>query len=334
MDENLVDEVVDTKVVPTDKPVDQVDKPIDKPVDAKPTEKPADKPADKPVDTKADDKKVDPKAKSDAKLDKPADKTVDPTWPADWREKMAGGDAKKLAKLSRYASPVAAVEAGLSAQAKISSGEYKSPLGKDAKPEEIAAWRAENGIPEKPEGYTVKDVPEGDKEAIKTFLNAAHGANMSGDMVNASIGAYYSMLEAAKAARENQDIEIQKTSEDALRAEWGNEYRINQNLYKNLLSGLGVEAEKNFVHGRLADGTPIGSSPEVLKFLVGLARERNPVGVVTPSGVATDSSVQSEIDSIEKTMRENRSAYNKNEPLQARYRELLDWRQRNTKKAA
>jgi len=86
------------------------------------------------------------------------------------------------------------------------------------------------------------------------------------------------------------------------------------------------------LRGRLADGTPIGSSPEVLRFLVGLAREKNPAGVVVPSGVATAQSVSDEIQKIEKVMRDDRAAYNRDEKMQARYRQLLEWR--NAQKAA
>jgi hypothetical protein len=83
------------------------------------------------------------------------------------------------------------------------------------------------------------------------------------------------------------------------------------------------------LNGRLADGTPIGSSPEMLKFLVGLALIQNPSGVVVPGSEADPmKGVEGEIEKIEKTMRENRKAYNLDEPMQARYRQLLEAREK------
>ena len=76
--------------------------------------------------------------------------------------------------------------------------------------------------------------------------------------------------------------------------------------------------------GRLADGTPIGSSPDALKFLVGLALIQNPTGVVVPGSEANPmKGVEEELAKIDQTMKTNRAAYNKDEKMQARYRELL-----------
>ena len=82
---------------------------------------------------------------------------------------------KKLKKLGRYASPQAALDALFNAQARISSGELKAPLKEDATPEEKAAWRAENNIPETPDKYELKlsdglIVGDADKPLVDDFL--------------------------------------------------------------------------------------------------------------------------------------------------------------------
>ena len=66
-------------------------------------------------------------------------------WPQDWRDQLAGGDEKLVKRAQRYASPRDVWNALVAAQNRISSGELKSVLPKDAKPEEIAAWRTEQG---------------------------------------------------------------------------------------------------------------------------------------------------------------------------------------------
>jgi hypothetical protein len=306
-DENIVDEVVDTKVVTQAAPAGT-------------------------IDTSAADTVLLTDPPKDPVADAAATKQGD--WPADWRDKFAGGDAAKAARLSRYTSPQALTDALIAAQNKIRTGEMKPVLGKDAKPEEIAAFREAHGIPEAPEKYDLGDmeVPEGEKPMVDKFLASAHSVNMTPDQVRTALKAYTDISEEARNARIAQDNEIKASAEDALRAEWGEDYRTNINLVTNLLDAAPEGLRDKLLRGRLADGTPIGSSPEALRFLVGLARERNPAGVVVPSGVITAQSVDDEIQKIEKTMREDRAAYNRDEKMQARYRQLLVWR--SSQKAA
>jgi hypothetical protein len=219
-------------------------------------------------------------------------------------------------------------DALIAAQNKIRTGEVKPVLGKDAKPEEVAAFREAHGIPAEPGKYDLGDleVPEGEKPMVEKFLARVHQVNMTPEHVRASLAAYTEISEAARNERLAQDNDIKTAAEDALRAEWGNDYRVNINLVTNLLDTAPEGLRDKLLRGRLADGTPVGSSPEALKFLVGLARERNPAGVVVPSGVATAQSVTDEIQKIEKAMRDDRAAYNRDDKLQARYRQLLEWR--------
>lgn len=284
-DENIVDEVVDTKAVPQD------------------TEDTA------PV--------------AEPKVSAPAD------WPSDWREKAAGGDEKKLARLARYASPVAMADALAAAQLKIATGEYKQALNKDSTPEEIASYREAHGIPETADKYDLNglELEDSDKEVVQKYAEVAHGVNMTPEQVRASIAAYQKINEDVINQRLADDDALKAQTEDKLRAEWGTDYRTNINLITNFLDSAPVGLRDKLLHGRLSDGTPIGSSVEALQFLASLARERNPTGVVVPSGVATESAMVDEIAKIEKVMRENRRAYNNDEAMQARYRQLLEWRE-------
>lgn len=262
-----------------------------------------------------------------------ATKTAPATWPDDWRDKAAGGDAKKAARLSTYASPSAVADALIAAQNRIAAGDLKVALNKDAKPEEVAAYRAAHGIPEAPDKYDLTGVAlEGvDKELVGVFLGAAHGENMTPSQVRTSLESYAKITETLREKRTVLDNEAKEKAEDALRAEWGNEFRTNVNLVMNLIGSAPQGVGEKLLHGRLSDGTPIGSSPEVLQFLVGLARERNPAGVVVPSGVATESAVEDEIAKYEKLMRTDRAAYNK---VEGRYRQLLEWRETQKRRVA
>lgn len=261
-----------------------------------------------------------------------------PDWPDDWREKASKGNAKVRDRLGRYASPVDAVDALIAAQDRIRSGEVKPVLPKDAKPEEITAWRKEHGIPEKADDYDLKGVKldDSDKPFIAEVLKAGHAAHMTPEVAKAVVSVWPELKKQAFDAQSERDQQAAQASEDALRAEWGTDFRRHMNLIHGLLDGSGSQKLKDsFLFGRLADGTPIGSSPEVLKMLLGVALRDNPTGIVVPGGTGDQGkAIDSEIGEIEKAMRTDRAAYNKNEKMQKRYLELLQAKEAMQKRAA
>lgn len=261
-------------------------------------------------------------------------------WPDDWRARMVADITdpavrdKELKQLGRYASPGEVHRKNRSLEHRLSSGELKSTLPKNAKPEELAAWRAESGIPETPDKYDLDlggglVVGEADRPLVDKFLAAAHGTNQTPDQVKASLRAYYEVNENITAQRQDDDRRIQEESTDALRTEWGPEFRRNLNLISGLLDKTcSPEIKDQFLAGRLANGTPIGSSPEALKMLLGLALVDNPAGTVVPgSGGNMAGAVDEEIGKIEKIMKTDRRAYNKDQKMQDRYVELITARE-------
>ena len=303
------DDVVDTKVVP--------------PAAAAPA-------------AEATTAEVKPAVLSDA--EKPV--AVQADWPADWREKAAGGDQKKLERLSRYASPQALADALLAAQAKIRSGDLKAPAPKDGTPEELAAWRASVGIPESPDKYDITldnglAVDPDTKPMVDKYLAAAHASNQTPEQVKATLASFYEARKAAADARAEADQKAVESAQDALQAEWGTEYRRDVNLIKGFLDSAPDGLRDRLINGRLADGTPVGSDPTALKWLLSLALERNPTGVIVPGGGGDPmKGLEDEIKSIEKTMRENRSEYNRDISMQKRYHDLLDARLKSQARAA
>ena len=250
-------------------------------------------------------------------------------WPADWRTNFAGEDEKLLKRFERYDSPAAVAKALIAAQNKISSGELKPTLGQDASDEEVTEYRKAMGIPEKPDGYDLDlgnglIIGEDDKPLVEQFLNVAHETNQTPEQVKSNLRAYYAVTEQLAAQRDEQDKEIQQNGEEALRTEWGGEFRGNINRIHGMLDTvMDADTKNSFLSGRLADGTPIGSSPEVLKGLIKLALEANPASTVVPAGTNQAAAISDEIATIEKTMRENRKVYDKDEKMQARYRDLI-----------
>ena len=269
--------------------------------------------------------------------------TTQTVWPDQWRQQMAGDDAKALKQLERYESPAAIWKKARALEQRLSSGELRSALPKDANEEQVKVWRAENGIPEAPEKYdlTFPDglvIGEEDKPAIDDFLKAAHKANYSPDQVKESVRWYYDFQERQTEVRAQADERIKQESEDALRGEWGQDYRGNLQRVHNLLDAAPGGLKEQLLNGRLADGTPIGSSPDALRWIVQVARELNPTGVIAPNaGGNVGQAIDDEIAKFEKMMGDRTSDYWKGpmaDKNQARLRDLYASRERSKARAA
>ena len=258
----------------------------------------------------------------------------------DWREKYAAGDEKKLKRLQRYGSMTAALDALFNAQAKIAQG-IKEPLKADAPPEELARWREDNGIPQTAEGYAMPDgvvIGENDKPVVDEFLKMAHDRNWQPDDVKAAIG-WFTERQAAQAdAQSAHDAEIRMANEEVLREEYGPKYMVEVKRGVDFLRGAIGDTADQLIGGRLADGTPVGNSPEMIRWLNSLARELQPISTVVPgAGTNAMQAVEAEMASLKKMMGDRSSDYWKGPTAaknQARYRELVEATQKHARRAA
>jgi hypothetical protein len=253
-------------------------------------------------------------------------------WGEKWRETYANGDAKLQARLERYASPKAVVDALLEAQKRISAGEIRKPLAADAPPEAVAQWREDNGVPQKPEGYFEK-LPEGlvlgdeDKEIFGDFATRMHEKHVPTETMHEVVRWYNEFVDNQAAQR----AEIDRTSLDdtinVLRDEWGADYRTNVNVMKSYVAPV----EDLLGAARLADGTPLMNNPRLVSWLTQQAREINPVVTLVPNHQNPTQGIDQEIAAIEKVMRTDRRAYDRDDKMQARYRQLLEGREKLAK---
>lgn len=265
-------------------------------------------------------------------------------WPEKWRELYAGQDEKKLSRLSRYASPVAALDAMIAAQNKISTGEFKAvtPFPDKGTPEEQNAWRQANGIPEAPDKYDFK-LPSGmvigddDKPIIEDFTKYAHSKNLPNEAVASTIQWFMDWQERAAEEEANVIQQARQSSEDKLRAEWGPDYRPNLNAIMSLLNQAPEGIKDKFLNGTMADGTPIGNDPDMLRYLASLALQINPHTTLVPgAGANVASAIEDEIGKLETMMQNRSSEYWKGptaEKNQQRYRELVTARDKMKKTA-
>lgn len=272
--------------------------------------------------------------------EKPAE-IVPPTWQENWRDTylqqkgldLATPEGKKASKwLDRYASPAAALDALKAAQTKIDSAVVKPPLPKDATEQQVAEWRAENGIPETPDGYLENlanglVVGEADKPFIDLFTARLHGKNASPEIVQECLAGYYEVVEQQAIWRAEQDAQFHDDSLIELKGEYGPDYKRNINMVGGLLDQLGPEVKNIMLSARTAQGRHFGDDTTIMRALVGLAREINPTAsVVSGSGAGAASSIDAEIKGLEDRM--GTKAWFKDEAAQSRYRELIDARER------
>ena len=266
--------------------------------------------------------------------------------PLDWasiRTKVAGSDEKVLKQLSRYGTLEEAIKAGINAQTKLAQSRSTAKPGPDSTPDELAAYRAANGIPESPDKYEVAlpngiVVGEDDKPFLDAFLSTAHGLNLTPEQVNSLAATQLELKEKEVQARAMRDRESKEKAAEALRDPdvWGSEVKLNVSLITGLMDTAPQGVKDQLLGARLADGTPLGNHVDTLKWLASLAREANPMATVVPgSGSNAQQAMEGELDNIKKLMANPKSDYWKGpkaEKLQQRFRDLVDVQQRITNK--
>lgn len=250
----------------------------------------------------------------------------------DWRKEIGGDDAEAQKVLARFSDPKTFFKSFSEAQAKIRSGELAKPLAADATPEQIAEWRKANGVPEKLDAYFEK-LPNGrvigkdDQPMFNQVAERLHKLNVPTSVMHDLVDWYYTGQESQAAAERQVDQADSQKATLALKEAYGDDYKPNMGILENWLEGMGKDLKAKLKDAVLGDGTRLMNNVDAVKWLVSQARSANPLaGLLPTNGEGDLKSLESEIAAIEKTMRENRPAYNKDEKMQERYRNLIDAR--------
>lgn len=255
--------------------------------------------------------------------------------PKDWRSNLTGDHAslaneKTLINIKGETwddvGPTLAkmVVEGQKLIGKKTEGMIKVP-SKDAKPEEVAAFRAALGIPKTPGEYEVAlpaDAPEGLAIDPARFASAAkvfHEMNLSNEQVNAIV-AWGALEEGKKAAREREQYAQQL---DQLADTWGVD--VFNRRAGEVQALVRRYADPDTI--KWLDQSGLTNHPGLFKMLFPIAREFAESGVIEAGGP----SVEADMKSIEQRLEENRAAYLKEPEGSAGRFKLLDERERLVK---
>lgn len=255
----------------------------------------------------------------DLGIDDPAKSGKTTLWPDDWRTQMAG-DAKDAGeRLKRFESPAALAKSYMALEQRLRSGEYKRaapPPDPTTDEAGYTKWREEQGLPVKaeeynivPDGVKIDDLDPAGKESLAKFQGAFHKINLSQDQAKGVTGAVYEMALEQMAQQAQGDARDMNSTEDTLRADWGNEFRNNVVMNKaHINKAFGEEIGEVFFDARLPNGQRLGNIPAISKAINDWARaEGGDVLVDAGGGGAT--SIDTRIAEIEKMMTTDMNKY-------------------------
>lgn len=199
-----------------------------------------------------------------------------PAFPDDWREQMSGGDADTIEMLKRYNTPVDAAKAMAEQRRTLSRGKAADVPMPDPKanPDAAKAWREERGIPADATGYEIpadvqKDLTDADKPVLEDFTTFAHENNMPATEVGKTVKWYTAWAAQQAATRAAEDQKLAEKTEDALREEWGRDFKPFSAAAARFANEIAPGT--NWFTARLPDGRRLGDIPEFTKAFADLA---------------------------------------------------------------
>lgn len=275
-----------------------------------------------------------------------------PYWPSDWRETtamvVAGDDekarAREMKRLERYGDPARIYAKARELETKLSDSSAVRRPGSKASEDEVRAYHRAIGVPETAVGYFSQlqldngaVLGQADRPLAESFAAALHPAGATPEVMNAALNWYFRNEETQATALDEADEAFRIESERNLKQEFGPSFARKTNaiaaLFAEAPGGSNLEDPGSLfarlMGGRLADGQIVGNDPDMVRFLCGLASDLHPMATVTEAGNPSGQSIEAEIAEIREKMRSDRRGYFADDGLQARYRELIETRERN-----
>lgn len=259
------------------------------------------------------------------------------TAPETWRNdliSLAGiTDAKEVEaranQLGRITDVGSLAKSFFNAQDRIRKGEISSGLPENATPEQIAAYRAANDIPEAADKYNLAleeglQIGDHNKGRIGKILEQAHSGMISNKVASGLVNTILKEEAEFSKQRIAQDGIDTQQSEELLRKSWGADYQANVNMVKGLVNKLPEDVQSVFLDARMPDGKALLNDASVFVWLADMAREINPAGFVAPNANNPVQAINDEIAMLEKKM--GTPEWFKDDAAQKRYISLIDAR--------
>jgi len=219
--------------------------------------------------------------------------TFPQTFPETWRQDLAGSDKAFRRTLDRFENPAALAKAYKELTARLSSGELKAtkPPPDNAAPEQVAAWRAEHGLPQNAAAYVDglqlgdgKVTGEAEKALLASFADQAMKGLWTADQYNQAVGWYFDMQDRLAAQRDHTDAAFKHEASAGLMREWGHDYAVNRNAIAQFFDRNFPEDFKDaLLTARLPDGHMLANHPAFNKAILEIARTIDPHGAMLPN---------------------------------------------------
>jgi hypothetical protein len=232
------------------------------------------------------------------------------SFPESWRDDLAGADRVFRKTLDRFDSPAALAKAYRELTTRLSSGDLKAtkPPPADATPEQVSAWRAEQGLPQDAaayvEGLQLDDgtVPgEAEKALLASFAEEAVKGRWTADQYSQAVSWYFALQDRFAAARDHADAAFRHEAAADLMGEWGHDYAANRNAVAQFFDrSFPADFRDAMLTARLPGGQILANHPAFNRAILDVAKALNPGGAVLPNASGGGlSGVESRIAEIE-----------------------------------
>jgi hypothetical protein len=223
----------------------------------------------------------------------PAPEPVAKAFPDSWREDLAGGDKAFRKTLDRFESPAALAKAYKELTARLSSGDLRAtkPPPDNATPQQVAAWRAEHGLPQSAAAYVDGLQPgdgtvtgEAEKALLASFADEAMKGRWTADQYNQAARWYFDMQDRLATQRDHADAAFKHEASMDLTREWGHDYATHRNTIAQFFDrSFPEEFREALLTARLPDGRILANHPIFNRAILEVAKAINPSGAMLPN---------------------------------------------------
>lgn len=196
----------------------------------------------------------------------------------DWRASIENRDHRTFAE--RFPSVGDAVAFAYDQRQKLSTA--IRPPGKDAGPEELAAFHRKLGVPETAAGYDIALPAEAaalaENEAVRgrldRFRAAMHAAGAPPATVQQAVSWFFEETAAEQVAIEKAQVAATEAQRDVLRQEWpGDEFARNAEFAQRAARAFDPDGRfAEFLENRKLDGVALGDHPAFLRVFAAIGR--------------------------------------------------------------